>query len=83
VRIAKDAGREKLEVIAKLRVGVETRAGVVQVDVVLLVQSAVLRLAQRVEQLGGLVRRILAEERLVDGAVSHEDECNWSPAVAD
>ena len=71
MRVAEDTVAEELEVIAKLRLGVQACAGVVQVDVVLRVEPGIFRVAERIEQEGGLVGRIVADERLVGGSISH------------
>jgi len=45
-------------VIAKLRLGVETGAGIVQIHVILLIEAPVLARAQSIQSVGGGVARI-------------------------
>jgi hypothetical protein len=52
VRIAKDAGAQKTHVLFKLRLGKERTAGVIEVNLALLVESAVLGGAQPVQRGG-------------------------------
>ena len=68
VRVAKDAAGEHGDVLAHLRLGVDAPAGIIQVDLPLLIEPRVLGRAQRVQLVGRSERRECAEEGFIRGS---------------
>jgi hypothetical protein len=63
VRVAEDALPQQLEVLEELRVGVEARTGVVEVDVSTRIEAGEIAAAQLVDVGGVVVARVHAPKR--------------------
>jgi len=60
--IAEDMAREQFQVLPHLAFGIESSAGVIKVNLVLGIQTSILRVAEGIKGLSGIKGRILLPE---------------------